>query len=80
MTPEASERDRHPFLPFLVELPPTASTIKPITYVDPDADPHGIKAWDKEFLCIDNSTLFEIILVSNQTDSFPSCSLFPYKK
>uniref|UniRef100_A0A0E0BAX3 SKP1-like protein n=1 Tax=Oryza glumipatula TaxID=40148 RepID=A0A0E0BAX3_9ORYZ len=63
--PEASDRDRYPFPPFPVELPPTASSIKPVTFVDPDADPHGLKAFDKKFLDVDNSTLFEIIMAAN---------------
>uniref|UniRef100_A0A0D9XK06 SKP1-like protein n=1 Tax=Leersia perrieri TaxID=77586 RepID=A0A0D9XK06_9ORYZ len=63
--PEASARDRYPFPPFPVELPPSASSIKPVTFVDPDADPHGLKAFDKKFLDVDNSTLFEIIMAAN---------------
>uniref|UniRef100_A0A0E0M805 SKP1-like protein n=1 Tax=Oryza punctata TaxID=4537 RepID=A0A0E0M805_ORYPU len=63
--PEASARDRYPFPPFPVELPPNASSIKPVTFVDPDADPHGLKAFDKKFLDVDNSTLFEIIMAAN---------------
>ncbi|XP_047070799.1 SKP1-like protein 1 [Lolium rigidum] len=59
--PEASERARNPFPPFPVELTPTVSSIKPVTYVDPD--PHGLKDWDKDFISLDNSTLFEVILV-----------------
>lgn len=61
--PEASERDRYPFPPFPVELTPTVSSIKPVTYVDPD--PHGLKDWDSDFISLDNSTLFEIILAAN---------------
>uniref|UniRef100_A0ACD5Y4L4 Uncharacterized protein n=1 Tax=Avena sativa TaxID=4498 RepID=A0ACD5Y4L4_AVESA len=61
--PEASERARNPFPPFPVELSPTVSSIKPVTYVDPD--PHGLKDWDKEFISLDNSTLFEVILAAN---------------
>ncbi|KAF0929727.1 hypothetical protein E2562_024419 [Oryza meyeriana var. granulata] len=63
--PEASARDRYPFPPFPVDLPPSASSIKPVTFVDPDADPHGLKAFDKKFLDVDNSTLFEIIMAAN---------------
>lgn len=61
--PEASERARNPFPPFPVELSPTVSSIKPVTYVDPD--PHRLKDWDKDFIALDNSTLFEIILAAN---------------
>ncbi|KAM0902627.1 hypothetical protein ACQ4PT_019187 [Festuca glaucescens] len=61
--PEASERARNPFPPFPVELTPTVSSIKPVTYVDPD--PHGLKDWNKEFISLDNSTLFEVILAAN---------------
>lgn len=61
--PEASERARNPFPPFPVELTPTVSSIKPVTYVDPD--PHGLKDWDKDFISLDNSTLFELILAAN---------------
>ncbi|KAM0838548.1 hypothetical protein ACQ4PT_060912 [Festuca glaucescens] len=61
--PEASERARNPFPPFPVELTPTVSSIKPVTYVDPD--PHGLKDWDKEFISLDNSILFEVILAAN---------------
>ncbi|KAK1681120.1 hypothetical protein QYE76_041968 [Lolium multiflorum] len=61
--PEASERARNPFPPFPVELTPTVSSIKPVTYVDPD--PHGLKDWDKDFISLDNSTLFEVILAAN---------------
>lgn len=62
--PQASERARNPFPPFPVELSPTVSSIKPVTWVDPD--PHGFKDWDKEFISpLDNSTLFELILAAN---------------
>lgn len=78
--PEASERDRYPFPPFPVELTPTVSSIKPVTYVDPD--PHGLKDWDSDFISLDNSTLFEIILVKrpNRLFTFFALHSTPSKK
>ncbi|XP_062205628.1 SKP1-like protein 5 [Phragmites australis] len=61
----ADARDRDPFPPFTIDLTPATHRIKPVT--EPDPDPHGLKAWDQEFISagVDNSTLFAIIIAAN---------------
>ncbi|KAL6842371.1 hypothetical protein ACP4OV_027798 [Aristida adscensionis] len=56
---------RDPFPPFPVDLAPSTHAVKPVTELDPD--PHGLDAWDKEFITsgVDNSILFAIILAAN---------------
>uniref|UniRef100_J3N2V7 SKP1-like protein n=1 Tax=Oryza brachyantha TaxID=4533 RepID=J3N2V7_ORYBR len=63
--PNASARHRYPFPPFPVDLSPSASSISPVTFINPNADPHGLNAFDKKFLDVDNSTLFEIIMAAD---------------
>ncbi|KAL6640969.1 hypothetical protein ACP70R_019150 [Stipagrostis hirtigluma subsp. patula] len=61
----AAARDRDPFPPFPIDLAPSTHAIRPVT--EPEPDPHGLEAWDKEFIAAvpDNSTLFGIILAAN---------------
>ncbi|TVU01133.1 hypothetical protein EJB05_53432 [Eragrostis curvula] len=63
--PESAGRDRDPFPPFPIDLTPATHAIKPVT--EPDPDPHGLKAWDQQFIPagMDNSILFAIILMDD---------------
>ncbi|KAL5231719.1 hypothetical protein ABZP36_030495 [Zizania latifolia] len=72
--PEASAQNHCPIWPFPIELPPSAFNNKYITFIDPNADPHGLKAFNKEFFSVDNSTLFEIMLLNIENLWDDACS------
>ncbi|KAL5231023.1 hypothetical protein ABZP36_029799 [Zizania latifolia] len=70
--PEASARNHRPIWSFPIELPPSVFNIKHATFIDPNANPNGLKAFNKEFFSVNKSTLFKIMLVSSQpTYLFP---------